>query len=88
MFPHAENASAALIKDGKLIAMAEEERFNRIKHSKGFPYPEKSIEFCLKYAGISLKEVDSISLGWASIPANLWMSFVSCLKKAIALVGV
>ena len=81
MFPHAENAAAALVKDGKLIAMAEEERFNRIKHSKGFPYPEKSIEFCLKYAGISLKEVDSISLGWASIPSNLWMSFVSCLKR-------
>ena len=47
MFEHAENPAAALIKDGKLVAMAEEERFNRIKHSKGFPYPEKAIDFCL-----------------------------------------
>jgi len=83
MFPHAENASAALVKDGKLIAMAEEERFNRIKHSRGLPYPEKSIEFCLKFAGITIDEVDSISLGWASFPSTLWMSFISCIKRPI-----
>ena len=33
---HAD-AAAAILVDGKLIAAAEEERFNRIKHSAGFP---------------------------------------------------
>lgn len=85
MFYDAGNPAAALVKDGKLIAMAEEERFNRIKHSLGFPYPEKAIEFCLKQAGITIQEVESISLGWASISTTLWMSFVSSLKNPILL---
>lgn len=85
MYSNSDNSAAALVKDGKLIAMAEEERFNRIKHSKGFPYPKKSIDFCLKYAGITLKNVDSISLGWASIPTNLWMGFISSFKNPLFL---
>ncbi len=46
-------SSACLVKDGKIIAYAEEERLNRIKHGKksviGTPdeLPEKSIQYCL-----------------------------------------
>ncbi len=50
------DSAAALIKDGKLIAAAEEERFSRIKHDSDFP--SKAIRFCLEYAGISEKDLD------------------------------
>lgn len=57
---HADS-SAAIFKDGKMIAATEEERFRRIKHWAGFP--SQSIEFCLREAGISLAEVDHIAIG-------------------------
>ena len=53
---HADS-SAAIFKDGVLIAATEEERFRRIKHWAGFP--SEAIAFCLKEAGITLKEVYS-----------------------------
>jgi len=57
---HADS-SAAIFKDGVLIAATEEERFRRIKHWAGFP--SLAIKFCLEEAGISLKEVDHICIG-------------------------
>ena len=48
--------SAACIKDGKIIAAAQEERFSRKKHDQR--YPQKAIEFVLKYADLKLSEVD------------------------------
>ncbi len=50
------DSAAALIKDGKLVAAAEEERFSRIKHDSDFP--SKAIRFCLEHAGISEKNLD------------------------------
>lgn len=52
------DAAAALLKDGLLVAAAEEERFSRIKHDYGFP--EKSINFCLNYAGISADDLEYV----------------------------
>jgi len=52
------DASAALIKDGVLIAAAEEERFSRIKHD--YEFPEKAIEFCLAQAGITGKDLEYV----------------------------
>lgn len=52
------DAAAALIKDGKLVAAAEEERFSRIKHD--FDFPDHAIRFCLDYAGISGKDLDYV----------------------------
>ncbi len=49
------DAAAALIKDGKLIAAASEERFTRKKHDPSFP--KNAINFCLKQAKISTKEL-------------------------------
>ncbi len=49
------DAAACLLKDGKIIAAAEEERFTRIKHDNNFPF--KAIEYCLKEAGISIGSV-------------------------------
>ena len=54
------DASAAVIIDGKLKAAAEEERFNRIKHSAGFP--EEAVKYCLKEAGVSIRQVDYLAI--------------------------
>ncbi len=53
-------ASACLIEDGRLIAAAEEERFNRVKYWAGFPV--KAIEYVLSEAGISVYDVDHIGI--------------------------
>lgn len=52
------DSSAAIIKDGKLVAAAQEERFTRKKHDTSFPI--KAIEYCLKSQNISINEVDHI----------------------------
>jgi carbamoyltransferase len=54
------DSSACLMKDGKLIAMMEEERLSRKKHTSEFP--ERSVTSCLKLAGIEPKDVDHIAL--------------------------
>jgi carbamoyltransferase len=54
------DSSAALIIDGKLIAAVEEERLNRIKHFAGFP--SGAVKYCLKEAGVSIKDVDYIAI--------------------------
>jgi len=59
-------SSACLVKDGKLIAAVEEERFNRKKHAKSATIdnvrllPFNAINFCLKKAGITMKDVDIV----------------------------
>ncbi len=50
------DSAAALLKDGVLVAAAEEERFTRKKHDNGFPH--NAIRFCLEYAGISGGDLD------------------------------
>ncbi|HTI11051.1 MAG TPA: carbamoyltransferase C-terminal domain-containing protein [Puia sp.] len=57
---HADS-SAAIFKDGKMIAATEEERFRRIKHWAGFP--SMAVEFCLREAGITLAQLDHIAIG-------------------------
>jgi carbamoyltransferase len=53
------DSAAAVLKDGKVIAAVEEERFSRIKFDDGFP--KLAINWCLKEAGISAENIDSIS---------------------------
>ncbi len=52
------DSSASLIHDGKVIAAAQEERFNRIKASSDFPI--QAINFCLQKAQITIKDLDYI----------------------------
>ena len=54
------NASAAVVCDGKLVAAVEEERFNRVKYAAGFP--AAAIRYCLKEAGLTLKEIDHVAV--------------------------
>lgn len=52
------DAAAALLRDGMLVAAAEEERFTRTKHDFGFP--AHAIRFCLEQAGISAGDLDYV----------------------------
>ena len=52
------DSAAVLLKDGQLVAAAEEERFSRIKHDND--YPALAIEFCLRQAGITSHDVDYV----------------------------
>lgn len=52
------DAAAAIIKDGMLIAAAQEERFTRKKHDNNFPI--NAVNYCLGEAGISSKQVDYV----------------------------
>ena len=62
------DAAACLIRDGTLIAAAEEERFRRVKHWAGFP--SEAIRYCLKEAGIGLEGVGHVAVNQDS-KANL-----------------
>jgi len=53
------DSAAAIVQDGKIIAAAQEERFTRIKHDESFPI--NAIQFCLKYAGVNINEIDAIA---------------------------
>jgi carbamoyltransferase len=54
------DASACLLRDGKLIAACEEERFRRIKHWAGFP--SEAIKWCLEEGQIGLADVDCVAI--------------------------
>ena len=55
-----DNPAATLIIDGDVVFAQEEERFNRIKHSRGL-IPTFAIQECLKYKNINIKEIDYIA---------------------------
>jgi carbamoyltransferase len=56
---HAD-AAACIIRDGKLLAAAEEERFRRIKHWAGFP--SRAISYCLNEANVDLSDVTHVAV--------------------------
>ena len=61
------DSSACLVRDGLVIAAAEEERFTRIKHGKrplpftAWELPYHAIDYCLAAAGIELADVDHVA---------------------------
>ena len=64
---HADSA-AVLVRDGKLVAAAEEERFRRVKHWAGFP--SRAITYCLREGGVTLSDVQHVAINQDS-RANL-----------------
>ena len=52
------DSAACLLKDGEIVAAAQEERFTRKKHDAGFP--THAIQYCLKEAGIAAKDIDNV----------------------------
>jgi carbamoyltransferase len=71
------DSSAALLKDGIVLAAAAEERFTRVKHDSRFP--QNAIAFCLNRAGIGINNVSDITIGF---DASLKVAFPvsACLK--------
>jgi carbamoyltransferase len=68
------DSSAAILVDGNIIADVQEERFNRNKHSNNIPI--KSIQYCLKEAGIKdINDVDKITFTWENNPNDLNVLF-------------
>lgn len=55
----AHDSAAALVNDGSLVAAAEEERFNRIKHAP-YAYPLRAARYCLREGGLEVSDVDEI----------------------------
>jgi len=53
------DSAACLLKNGEIIAAAQEERFTRKKHDQAFPL--NAINFCLKEAGIEIDKVDQVT---------------------------
>ena len=54
------DAAACLLRDGAIIAAAEEERFRRVKHWAGFP--AQAVRYCLAEAGIGLGDVAHVAI--------------------------
>ena len=52
------DSAAALIKDGEIVAAAQEERYTRKKHDPGFP--SNAVEYCLEEEGIQLSDVEYV----------------------------
>ena len=52
------DSAACLLRDGEIIAAAQEERFTRKKHDSSFP--THAIQYCLKEAGIAAKDIDNV----------------------------
>lgn len=61
------DSAACLIEDGRLVAAVEDERFTHVKHGKrpipfsAYELPFHAIDYCLKTAGIHLKDVDHVA---------------------------
>ncbi|HVW53542.1 MAG TPA: carbamoyltransferase C-terminal domain-containing protein [Trinickia sp.] len=64
------DSAAALVKDGVVIAAAEDERFTHVKHAKRpvpfstWQMPFDAIDYCLKEAGITLADVDHVAYSY------------------------
>ena len=52
------DSAACLVRDGEIIAAAQEERFTRKKHDASFP--DNAIEFCLKTGGVQVSDLDYV----------------------------
>jgi carbamoyltransferase len=52
------DSAAAIVRDGEIVAAAQEERFTRVRHDPGFPL--NALRYCLREAGVTLAEVSAI----------------------------
>lgn len=62
------DCSAALVQDGRLVAVVEEERLDRVKHTPGLCWggqaPERSMAWCLERLGVTERDVDAVALSY------------------------
>jgi len=79
------DSSACLLKDGVVVCATEEERFRRIKHWAGFP--SEAIKFCLEDAGISVLDLDYITIS-RDPKANFSKKIIHTLKNRVGLKSI
>ena len=84
------DTAAAIVRDGELVAAAEEERFSRRKHDGAIPV--RAIEFCLRQAGLRMADVDLVVFpgrpfrtGRDSEMADVSWEFLRGLRRAGAI---
>jgi len=79
------DAAACLLRDGEIVAAAEEERFRRVKHWAGFP--TEAIRYCLRQAGAGLADVAHVAVN-QDARANLWrkLAFVATRRPELSLI--
>lgn len=70
-----QDAAAALVVDGRLVAAAEEERFTGIKFANGL-LPRSAIKYCLAEAGLRIEEVDQVVF-----PGAKYVGFIELLTR-------
>lgn len=63
LFGFGMNPGACLLRDGRLVAFAEEERFTRFKGSRDL-FPGRASRYCLSEGGLVLEEIDRIAFAW------------------------
>ncbi len=79
------DSSACIVKDGVLLAAAEEERFRRIKHWAGFP--SEAVRYCLAEAGCGLADLQVVAIN-QDAGANLWkkLAYTATRRPDLSLV--
>ena len=71
------DSAAALVRDGEILAAAQEERFSRKKHDHRFP--KHAVEYCLKEAGIKPEELTLVAFY-----DKPWLKFERLLETYLA----
>lgn len=80
---NANVSGATLLVGGKVVASVNEERFSRVKNHRAFP--AESIDYCLRTAGASIADVDSVACGaWAGIDEAYIPHVIDEVMEAIA----
>ena len=72
------DSAACLLRDGKIVAAAQEERFTRIKHGAGFP--AQAAAWCLANAGLTPADLDHVAIG-RNPKANLGAKVLRTLTR-------
>ena len=72
------DSAACIVRDGVLVAAAEEERFRRLKHWAGFP--AQAIAYCLQEAGVGLGDVDHVAINQDN-SAHLWRKLLFTIRR-------
>jgi len=75
------DSSACIFKNGELVVAIEEERLRRVKHWAGFP--SESIKFCLKECGVSIKDIDHVTIS-RDPSANIYKKITHSFKHAVS----
>ena len=71
------DSAACIVRDGEIVAAAQEERFSRIKHDHRFP--SKAVDYCLREAGITAADLDHVAFY-----DKPWLKFERLLETYVA----